>query len=517
MNTGQLNYRKEKSTKKFVDFYYQKNLDNLKKIHLSHQQGEELNVIVIPSMSFDQKLLEGIVGIEYYESRSLWEVLRVKESRVFVTFITIKKINRLQIDHLFYCANLSQEEINRVTFFSLEENGSFLGKLSLTEGILKNTEIFQQVKLLSSKKSSYIESFLMTKSEEELSRQLDIPIWWAHPDLNFFQSKSGNRVLLEDQLPMPYGHHSIYSEGQLILKISDIWLKRKYAKRIVVKLNHGVSGDGNAILDRAISVDKFINFNINEKISHVRSRLQKMKFFLKSLNYGLFIKRLVEEGAIVEEFIEGKQKYSPSVQVMVNCTGAVELLSSHEQILDSEGMRFLGSNYPASNFYRKEIEELGIKAGECLLKNDIYGIFSIDFLVTQKNNKYEISVIEINIRKGGTTHPYWTSKLLLDACRSEESGCLIDNQGREYVYRSNDNFEKQTNNILSLDEILNGAKEENLIFNLDQKEGVIFHLLSAWRPLGKIGYTIIAKNSNRLDKIQEQIEKIFDSPSNVAW
>ena len=278
MNTGQLNYRKEKSTKKFVDFYYQKNLDNLKKIHLSHQQGEELNVIVIPSMSFDQKLLEGIVGIEYYESRSLWEVLRVKESRVFVTFITIKKINRLQIDHLFYCANLSQEEINRVTFFSLEENGSFLGKLSLTEGILKNTEIFQQVKLLSSKKSSYIESFLMTKSEEELSRQLDIPIWWAHPDLNFFQSKSGNRVLLEDQLPMPYGHHSIYSEGQLILKISDIWLKRKYAKRIVVKLNHGVSGDGNAILDRAISVDKFINFNINEKISHVRSRLHKMKF-----------------------------------------------------------------------------------------------------------------------------------------------------------------------------------------------------------------------------------------------
>ena len=123
-----------------------------------------------------------------------------------------------------------------------------------------------------------------------------------------------------------------------------------------------------------------------------------------------------------------------------------------------------------------------------------------------------INVIEINIRKGGTTHPYWTSKLLLDACRSDVSGCLVDNQGKEYVYRSNDNFEKQTNNRLSLDEILNGAKEENLIFTFEQKEGVIFHLLSAWRPLGKIGYTIIAKNSKRLDKIQQQVEKIFDSP-----
>ena len=197
---------------------------------------------------------------------------------------------------------------------------------------------------------------------------------------------------------------------------------------------------------------------------------------------------------------------------MVHFNGSIEVISSHEQILDNQGMRFLGCKYPARKDYRKEIEILGEKAGHALLKNNIYGIFSADFLVVKKDQEFSISLIELNIRKGGTTHPFWTCKLALgETKRSESSGHLVGKDGKEYIYCSNDNYEGKAYGRCSIKEILNNSKNKNLIFSTSRGEGVIFHLLSAWEPLGKIGYTIIAQCKERLQEIECELDKVLSA------
>ena len=62
--------------------------DVLKNIFDNYENGGERTIFVIPSMSFEKKLLEGIVGINFYESRNLWEVLRARCPRTKVVFCT---------------------------------------------------------------------------------------------------------------------------------------------------------------------------------------------------------------------------------------------------------------------------------------------------------------------------------------------------------------------------------------------------------------------------------------------
>ncbi len=41
-------------------------------------------------------------------------------------------------------------------------------------------------------------------------------------------------------------------------------------------------------------------------------------------------------GGIIEEFLEGEMKMSPSVQCVISPTGAIEIVSTHDQLLGGD-------------------------------------------------------------------------------------------------------------------------------------------------------------------------------------
>ena len=52
-------------------------------------------------------------------------------------------------------------------------------------------------------------------------------------------------------------------------------------------------------------------------------------------------------GGIVEAFIEGDHKVSPSVQFRIDPLGEVELISTHDQVLGGESNQiFIGAHFP---------------------------------------------------------------------------------------------------------------------------------------------------------------------------
>ena len=80
--------------------------------------------------------------------------------------------------------------------------------------------------------------------------------------------------------------------------------------------------------------------------------------------------------------------------------------STHDQVLGGpSGQIFLGSTFPADAEYSQDIQEAGRRVAEVLKDRGVLGRFAIDFLSIKREGNWEHAAIEINLRKGGTTHP----------------------------------------------------------------------------------------------------------------
>ena len=67
---------------------------------------------------------------------------------------------------------------------------------------------------------------------------------------------------------------------------------------------------------------------------------------------------------------------------------------------------FLGCRFPADEAYRLAIQAEGAKVGAALARRGVLGRLGVDFVSVRRGDAWENYAIEINLRKGGTTHPF---------------------------------------------------------------------------------------------------------------
>jgi len=167
-------------------------------------------------------------------------------------------------------------------------------------------------------------------------------------------------------------------------------------RKAVVKLNDGFSGDGNAIF----SFEKSPHIDEDTLRRH-------LKIVAEDLTYDVFAEKMALMGGIVEGFIDGAVKTSPSVQCRFNPLQKLEIVSTHDQVLSGEsGQVYVGATFPAQPAYARDLGMLAFQLGEVMQPLGILGRFGIDFVSVKEAEGWKHYCIEINLRKGGTTHPY---------------------------------------------------------------------------------------------------------------
>ena len=96
--------------------------------------------------------------------------------------------------------------------------------------------------------------------------------------------------------------------------------------------------------------------------------------------------------------------------------GTVELLSTHDQLLGgASGQKYLGCVFPADPAYAASIAEPAMVIGRHLASarraRPVRGGFRCR---TRRQRAWTPYAIELNLRKGGTTHPFLTLQFLTD-------------------------------------------------------------------------------------------------------
>jgi len=335
--------------------------------------------------------------------------------------------------------------------------------------------------------------------------RLGIPMYGADPKFFSLGTKSGCRkIFTEENVPHPLGHEDIGSEEDLLDAITQMRARKPSIEQVMVKLNEGVSGEGNAIVDlRGLPPVAGIDdasrpgspMPATTEKAMLKERLGAMQFESEGVTYESYMKKLQERRAVVEERIVGEEFRSPSVQLRITPLGRVELLSTHDQLLGGpSGQSYLGCVFPADTGYAALITREAAKIGGRLAKEGVIGRFALDFVVVRSNGKWEPYAIEINLRKGGTTHPFLTLQFLTDGTYDPDTAIFTAPNGRQKFFVASDHVESPQYRTLTPDDLFDIVVRNNLHFGQTRQTGVVFHMMSALGELGRMGLTAVGNS-----------------------
>ena len=200
------------------------------------------------------------------------------------------------------------------------------------------------------------------------------------------------------------------------------------------------------------------------------------------MSVAAFLETLTRRGGIVEERITGEELRSPSVQLEITPAGEVEVVSTHDQVLGGpSGQSYIGCRFPASPAYAPAITDLARKVGRRLAGAGVIGRCAVDFVARRDGDgRWHPYAIELNLRSGGTTHPFAALSLLTGGAYHAPTATFTTPAGVQKHYVATDHLAAPSPRGVA-----------RLGFDHARQRGVVFHMLSALDPLGFVGLTAI--------------------------
>ena len=447
-------------------------------------------IVVVPSLSIDA--IDSGAVIQAYEERFLFLLLLLRQPRARLIYVTSRTILPSIIDYyLDLLPGVIPSHARQRLFLPSPMDGS---ARPLSEKLLERPRLIERIRsLIMDPDRAHLVPFNTTNREKELALQLGIPMYGADPKFFSLGTKSGCRkIFMNEDVPHPLGREDIDSGEALVDAILQMRRTKPSIREAMVKLNEGVSGDGNAVID----LTELPAPGDSKEVGRLEDRLRAMMFELPGTTYESYMQKLRERKGIVEERIVGQEFRSPSVQLRVTPLGKVELLSTHDQLLGGpSGQSYLGCVFPADTAYAPLITREAEKVGKRLAKEGVIGRFALDFVVVRgKNGKWEPYAIEINLRKGGTTHPFLTLQFLTDGTYDPGTGIFTAPNGQQKFFVASDHVESPRYRTLTPDDLFDIVVRHNLHFNQTRQTGVVFHMMSALGELGRTGMTAVGNS-----------------------
>src|SRR5216110_2931088 len=463
-------------------------------------------IVVVPSLSID--LAGAGAVVQAYEERYLFLLLLLRQPRARLIYVTSQTILPNIIDYyLDLLPGVIPSHARQRLFLPSPMDGS---ARPLSEKLLERPRLIEHIRsLIMDPDRAHLVPFNTTNREKELALQLGIPMYGADPKFFPLGTKSGCRkIFMDEDVPYPLGREDIGSKEDLVDAIAQMRRTKPWIKQVMVKLNEGVSGEGNAVID----LTELPAPGDSKEIAMLEDRLRAMTFESQGATYESYMKKLRERNGVVEERIIGEEFRSPSVQLRVTPLGKVELLSTHDQLLGGpSGQSYLGCVFPADTAYAGLITQEAAKVGRRLAKEGVIGRFALDFVVVRsKNKKWEPYAIEINLRKGGTTHPFLTLQFLTDGTYNPGSAIFTAPNGQQKFFVASDHVESPRYRTLTPDDLFDIVVRHNLHFDQTRQTGVVFHMMSALGELGRTGLTAVGDSHQGAKAMYDRAVAVLD-------
>lgn len=469
-------------------------------------------IVVVPSLSVDS----GAKGVrqQALEERYLFLLLLLRQPRARLIYVTSQAIHQDVVDYyLDLLPGVFAGHARARLFLVTPLDGS---SMTLTEKLLARPRLIAHIRsLIPDLDRAHLVPYATTEAERELAIRLGIPMYGADPRHFHLGTKSGARkVFLEEGVSHPLGVEDLRTPDALVDAIVSMRRQKPGLTRIVAKLNEGVSGAGNA----NVELKNLPPVGDAQEAARVRECVMAMKFESAKMTWDRFVAKLAEHGGIVEELIAGREFRSPSAQLRVTPLGEVEALSTHDQMLGGpSGQAYLGCRFPASPEYATTIMAEAMKVGRRLAKEGVLGRFALDFVtVLNADNAWEVYAIEINLRKGGTTHPFLTLQFLTDGQYDATTGLFRTPHGDTKCLVASDHVHSADYRVFTHADLFDIVARHGLHFDQSRQTGVVLHMVNGVGEQGALGLTAVADTRVEADALYERTVAVLNEEARLA-
>ncbi len=478
---------------------------------LTDAYDEKHTAVVIPSITIDLEFPS--YTQQAYEERMLFLLFLLRKPDIQIVYLSSHPIHPNIIDYyLQLIPGVIDTHARKRLFMLSPEDAS---PEPLTQKILNRPHLIEAIRQqVDDFDRAHIVPFLTTNLERELALKIGLPMYAADPRYFAFGTKSGcRRIFHEEGVQHPLGVEDITGEAALIEAIVSMSAQRPAMAKVVAKLNEGVSGLGNIVVD----LSDLPAPGAPDEVTTLQQLLHGLAFDDGSTNFATYIDKFAEYGGIVEEYIEGAVYHSPSVQLRITPLGAVELLSTHDQLLGgADGQNYIGALFPANPAYASLIIRDALTIGERFAKEGVFGRFAIDFVVVKRDadgNSWESYAIEVNLRKGGTTAPFLILQYLTDGHYDTTTGQFTTPYGQPKYYVASDHIESPAYRVLTPDDLMDIVSSHRLHYNHATQTGVVLHVITGIGELGRVGATVIENTPEQVQALYEAFVAVLDKES----
>ncbi len=473
---------------------------------------DDNTIVVVPSLSLDMDLPSS--KLHAYEQRFLFMLFLLRQPHIRLIYVTSQPIQQTIVDYyLDTLPGVVYSNARKRLFLVCVEDSS--GE-PLTRKLLDRPHVVAHIRsLIPDLNRAHVVPYNTTDLERELAVRLGLPMYAADPAHYGCGTKSGGRrIFAEESVPYPLGCEDLFGEEALVEAIRHVRAEKPALNMLIVKLNEGVSGMGNASVDlRPLPPP-----GDPSEPAAVAEALRAMQFELPGVTYESYLPMVHKSGAIVEELISGRAFRSPSAQLRVTPLGEVDMLSTHDQLLGGPaGQSYLGARFPASVAYAWLIMQEALKIGRRLAGEGVIGRFAVDFVVVQSDEgQWQPYAIEINLRKGGTTAPYLTLQYLTDGHYDARAGVFKTARGDQKCYVSSDHVESPAYRVFTPDSLFDTVSRHGLHYDHTTQTGVVLHMLSDVGGSGQFGVTAIADSHAEADALYERFVSVIEQEAQAC-
>jgi hypothetical protein len=475
---------------------------------------EDESVVVVPSVTLDPAAPGAGSLSQAFEERLLFLLLLLRQPRLRMIYVTSMPIKPSIIE--YYLALLPgvipSHAMARLNLLSVGDSSP----RPLSAKLLDRPRMLSKIAaMIPNRQLCHLIPYSTTALERDIALTLGIPMYAADPRLAELGSKTGcRRLFAEEGIQHPLGVEDLHSFDDVTDAIMKMLEERPSIEEVIVKLNEGVSGAGNALVDLLGIADRA---DLGRR-TEVAQRVRSMQLESAATTISAYEAKLEQNGGVVEERIVGVELLSPSVQLRVMPDRSVELLSTHDQLLGgTSGQSYLGCIFPADRAYSRLISAPAITIAERLAREGALGRFAIDFVVKRDTGgRWSAYAIELNLRKGGTTHPFLTLQFLTDGSYDGASGRFLLPGGAQRHLVATDHFESSELRALAVEDLFDIVARHGLHFDQSRQAGVVFHMISSLTEHGRIGLTAVGQSPEEAMRIYEHAQHVLFAEAATA-
>lgn len=472
------------------------------------------SVVVVPSISIERTTPGSGTVMAALEERALFQLLLLRQPRLRMIYVTSQPISESIVEYYLGLLPgvIPSHARARLTLVPVGDASTD----PLSAKLLARPRLLREIRaLIPNPARCHLIPYNTTRLERDVALNLGIPMYGSDPRLADLGSKTGCRRTFEELgVRCPVGAEDLHTVDDIVAGVQSMRARRPTLSQAIVKLNEGVSGAGNALVD----LKGLPAVGSPNEAAAIADCLMAMQPEAQSLTVDAYLAAFAKHGGIVEERITGVTLTSPSVQMRALPDGTVELLSTHDQVLGgASGQKYLGCVFPASPDYAAAIAEPAMVIGRHLAKLGVLGRFAVDFVVVQDDSgAWTPYAIELNLRKGGTTHPFLTLQFLTDGSYDGEHGVFLTPAGTPKYLVATDHFEDDRLKALTVTDLFDIVVNHSLHFDQARRTGVVFHMISCLTECGRVGLTAIGDDPDDAWRIYQEAQSVLLQEADLA-